>query len=251
MHTEPEIISEGKGALQAELDWQPGHSTVTKSNDLIEAGYALTLNEQRLVLMAIGFIDPRKPMKNRVLTIEADDFSKAYDIERRHAYKALEEGAERLWDRSVRTYDKDLQVREVTRWVSQARYDHGKGCVTISMAPEIMPFLTLLSRRFTSYELQYIAQLSTPYAIRLYELLKQYQKIGEREITIERLKAYLDLGGSYERFANLKARVIEPAVKQINKYTDIEVSWQPIRKKRVVVGLRFLISEQPQQSLPI
>jgi len=38
------------------------HHTVTKSNDLIEAGYSLTLNEQRLLLVAISKIDPRKPM---------------------------------------------------------------------------------------------------------------------------------------------------------------------------------------------
>ena len=71
---------------------------VTKSNDLIEASYKLTLNEQRLVLLAIARLDSRKPMPNGKLTIRAVEFAETFAVEPKHAYAALEEAATRLYE---------------------------------------------------------------------------------------------------------------------------------------------------------
>lgn len=51
----------------------------------------------------------------------------------------------------------------------------------------------------------------------------------------------LQLSGAYARFSNLKARVIQPSIDQINKYTDLAVTWVPIREKRSVVAIKFNI----------
>lgn len=54
-----------------------------------------------------------------------------------------------------------------------------------------MPYLLQLKERFTRYELKNILYFKNKYSIRIYELLKQYEKIGKREINIKELRGYL------------------------------------------------------------
>lgn len=224
---------------------------VTKANELIEAGYKLTLNEQRVVLAAIAQVDSRKPMPKGKITIHAAHFAETFGVEPKHAYEALEDAANRLFERDIQTYDQKNRIRERFRWVYYVKYHEGKGCVTLGFSPEITPYLTLLHKRFTSYELRQISRLGSPYAIRLYELLKQFAKTGERVIALDQFKERLELTDKYSRFSNLKARVIQPAIDEINSSTNLEVRWNTIRKGRTAVTLRFVFHEARQTQLPL
>lgn len=232
------------------MDQELTNWKVTKSNELIQAGYALTLNEQRLVLFCIAQIDSRKPMR-RVRDIRASEFADAYGIDTRHAYEALEEATDKLWNREVKTRFDDGRIEKI-RWVSMATYHKGTGRVTVNFSPEIVPLLTLLTKRFTTYELRYISKLSSSYSIRFYEYLKQYASL-KKAITVDllELREMLQLNGAYTRFSNLKARVIQPSVDQVNLHTDLAVTWVPVREKRAVVALKFNIKISDQVELPL
>ena len=221
---------------------------ITKSNDLVEASYKLTLNEQRLILMAIGNLDSRKPMPHGKLTIKALDFAETFYLDPKFAYQALDEAASRLYERDIRTYDG--RHRERFRWVYSVRYHDGEGQVTLGFSPEITPYLTLLHQRFTTYDIRQISQLGSPYSIRLYELLKRFAETGERAITLPQFKERLQLDDQYPRFYDLKRRIITPAVAEINAHTDLQVKWQTMRKGRAVAGLLFLFERLAQQKLP-
>jgi plasmid replication initiation protein len=223
---------------------------VTKANDLVEASYKLTLNEQRLLLMAIAHIDSRKPLiKKYYFRISALDFAETFGLEKHTAYVGLEDAANRLLERIVQTYNRKNQVRERFHWVFHVKYYDGEGFVDLGFSPNVIPYLTLLSQRFTSYELQHITRLNSSYAIRLYELLKQFVQTGERVIPLERFKERLELADLYPRFFDLKRRVIQPAVNEINAYTDLEVKWDTVRKGRKVMSLMFTFNETKQTKL--
>lgn len=223
---------------------------VTKSNELVKAGYTLTLNEQRLILFCIAQIDSRKEF-SRIRAVTAVEFARAFTIETRHAYAALEDATERLWHREVKTRFDDGKVEKI-RWVSKASYDKGNGRVTVNFSPEILPYLTRLQERFTTYDLRYIAGLSTSYAIRIYEYLKQYVKIRNSiRISLADFKEMLELSDSYMRFANFKARILVPTVEQLNSHTDLHVEWGEIREARSVVAIEFRFSKAVQQELPL
>ena len=225
---------------------------VTKSNDLIEAGYKLTLNEQRILLMVIARIDSRKPLhKGHYFRISALDFAETFGIEPKHAYEALKDATNRLFEREIRFYDRNNRVRERCRWVFHVKYFDSKGSTELGFSPNVIPRLTLLSKRFTSYELEHVRRLDSSYSIRLYELLKQFAKTGERTITLDVFKQRLDLVDKYNDFRALRRRIIQPAVDEINAYTDIEVEWDTVRKGRKVVGLMFIFSQVKQTKLPL
>lgn len=217
---------------------------VTKSNHLIEANYRLSLNEQRLVLAAISQIDGRKPIdKDNNFTITANEFSEIFKLPINQAYEALDDAASRLYERDIKTHDKLSNTTERFRWVDYVKYWHGESKVSLSFSHRVIPYLTLLHKQFTSYELKQISQMKSPYSIRLYELLVQFMKTGERTITLERLHELFELRKKYKRFFDLKKRILIPSINEINQTTDIKVEWDSVKKGVRIVGLLFVFAK--------
>lgn len=228
---------------------------VTKSNELVEAGFKLSLNEQRLLLIAISQIDSRRPRPGKAnhFVIRADEFAKLFNIDMKNAYTSLSDASDRLYDRDVKTYDKNNHVKERFRWVYHIKYYDNKGYVELAFSPNSITHLTGLSQRFTTYELKQITELRTQYSIRIYELLKRFINHPKKEfiIDIEKFRTRLDLDDMYPRFFDLNKRIIAPAIKEINKHTDIAVSLETKRKGRKIQSLKFNIDNNQQRQLPI
>jgi plasmid replication initiation protein len=217
---------------------------VTKSNHLIEANYKLSLNEQRLVLSAVSQVDGRKPIdKDNDFTITANEFSEIFKIPLKQAYEALDDAASRLYERDIKTHDSSAKTTERFRWVDYVKYWHGEAKVTLSFSRRVIPYLTLLHQQFTSYELKQISQMKSAYSIRLYELLVQFMKTGERSITLEKLRELFELKKQYPRFFDLKRYILIPSIKDINETTDIRVEWDVVKKGSRISGLLFVFEK--------
>ena len=214
---------------------------VTKSNHLIEAGYKLSFNEQRLILIAITHIDARKPLPlGNDFTITAAEFSEIFGIPIKQSYEVLEDASTRLYDRDIKTYDKLANTRERFRWVDGVKYWDKEGRVTLSFSRHISPYLTLLHQKFTSYEIKQISKLKTAYAIRFYELLIQFIQTGERYISLEKLRELLEINNEYPRFFDLKKRIIIPSIRDIVNSTNLLVEWDTHKEGRFIKGLIFI-----------
>ena len=98
-----------------------------------------------------------------------------------------------------------------------------------------------LSREFTSISLEYALLLNSVYAGRLYDLLKQYQTIGERIIALDDLRKMLELQDKYPQFKDVRVNVLEVAQREINEKTDISITWKPIKESRKVVAIHFMV----------
>lgn len=232
-----------------------GDLEVWQSNRLVEAAQTLTLNEKRLVIAAAALHDPRKPLPPKgTVTLHADDFADVFGIESRgHIYEALEDAAARLgnrWIRSIQKGPRGDYVRNV-RWVWLIEYRKGEGTVVLGFSPGIAPYLTLLHQQFTRYKLKQIGAIGSFYGLRLYELMAQYRTAGERSIKLERLREILDLGDKYADIKNLRVRVLDPAIAEINKHTDLRVTMTSQRKGRKVVGFSFDIRQDEQIPLDL
>lgn len=211
---------------------------VTKANALIQASYRLNLNEQRLVLCCVAQLDGRKPLpKDNLFTVNVTDFAEMFSLDPKNAYRDLEDAANSLYERDIRTYDG--KARERFRWVSYVKYENGESRVTLRFSYDIAPYLSLLRERFTSYQLEQIAHLRSIYAIRLFEFLMQYKKTGRLVVLLQDFKAWLELEQQYDRFSNLKARVIDPAVQELREKNRLDIQWKAIKKGRSVERLEF------------
>lgn len=225
-----------------------GSAVITKANALIEASYNLTLNEQRIVLACAAKLDGRKPLpRDAVFVLGVDEFVALFGSDPKNAYAEMEEATSRLYERDIRRIEGNTRKR--LRWVYMAEYRKGEGRVRLGFSPEIAPYLTMLHKQFTSYRLHEVASLSSSYAIRLFEMLAQFAETGVFMISVADFKSRLGLDAKYDRFSNLKARVIEPAVKDLVAKTSLNVSWQGIKNGKTVERLEFTFSEKQQLTL--
>lgn len=234
-------------SLMKSVTVEPGsRKNVTKSNDLVMAAYKLTLNEQRLLLVAISQIDPRKPMP-RPISITAQDFSEQYGIPLKHAYEALKEATSALYERDIKTFDGRYKSR--FRWVDRVDYLDGGGETKLFFTVHVQPYLVHLNQRFTTYALKRIADLTSTHSIRLFELLQQFRNTGFYKVGVAEFRELLELGPSYERYSNLKLKVIDPAIAELREKSGLLVELKTEKKGRAINRLTFTFRDDDQMKL--
>lgn len=223
--------------------------TVYKANQVIEAGYRLTLNEQRVVLACIAQVNSKAALLvTDQFELSAKDFAKLFSVSEDRAYHALVEVTESLFNRYIvidRPFPHDPTVTSLkTRWISTIYYKADSGKVVLCFAQAMLPYLSELKGQFTRYDLEHIGKMTSIYAIRLYELLAQWQSVGKREVELDWLKTQFEIEDLYPDMHNLKKRVIDPAVKDINANSNFQVTWEQRKTGRKVTHLTFTFNEK-------
>ena len=223
---------------------------VVKDNALINASYNLDLAEQRLILLAI--VEARESGKginaNDPLVVHAESYANQFNVHKNTAYTTLKHACNALFLRqfSYQQEDSDNVEYVKSRWVSEIRYIENEAVVKLIFAPAIVPLITRLEKHFTKYELQQISNLSSAYAIRLYELLAAWRSTGKTPI-IELNKFRQKLGVNktdYAIISDLKKRVLDISIKQLNEHTDITVQYDQHKKGRSIYGFSFSFKQK-------
>lgn len=218
---------------------------VVKSNSLIEASYRLSLNEQRLVLTCISQIRRDESVTDKIMySISASEFAEVCGIDPKTAYRELQSAALALKRREVRITQEPNGQRKckktlIAGWVQSIEYTEGEGEVKLRFNHDIIPYLTELSKCFTSYKLKNVVSMSSSYGVRFYELLIQWKHLNEREVSIEWLRQALVIEKKYRAIKDFKKYVLEPAMRDINKNSDIWVKWKQKKTGRKVTHLIF------------
>lgn len=217
---------------------------VYKSNELITAGYKLTVNEMRIILCCITQIN-RNPSElitdERMYGFTARDFAELCGISLMAAYQELKESVKKLYERSVRIQVDGKRDRH-TRWIQTADYLDGSGRVEVRFSKDILPYLANLKGNFTKYRLEAVARLSSSYAVRIYELMveSRYKNRGVALLSLEGIRFALQLDDAYPMYADLRKRVIEPALEQISTHSDLKIiKFDPKREGRKIVAIEI------------
>jgi len=223
---------------------------ITKSNQLIEAAYKLTEIEQKIILTLISLVQPNdKEFQSYTFTIK--DFIKLIGGNSNTRYKELEEITRNMLAKiyEIRFEERLVQVQ----WLSQADYNYKKGTIELTLHKFLTPYLLELKKEFTSYHLKNVSKLKGHYSIRIYELLKQYERLKERTFNMEDLRHKLGATNIYPAYGNFKQRVLLPSQKQINKKSDITFEFQEIKQGRAVKEIKFFIKPKDSiiQPLPV
>lgn len=226
---------------------------VVKDNALINASYNLEVTEQRLIMLAI--LNARETgdgiTAESKLEIYASDYASHFNVSNDAAYLALKNAVLNLFDRqfSFKEEDKNGKIGMVrSRWVSRIKYIDDSATLEITFAPDVVPLITRLEQHFTGYQLKQVSSLTSKYAIRLYELLIAWREVGKTpQIELSEFRQKIGVEDTeYERMHHFKARVLEPAIKQINEHTDITASYEQHKRGRTISGFSFRFKQKQQ-----
>lgn len=222
---------------------------VVKDNALINASYNLDLTEQRLILLAILEARQSNTPNDKDLTIHADSYINHFNVHRNTAYKVLKGACKSLFERRF-SYQKLTPKGNIenvmSRWVQRISYVENEALVRIRFSDDVVPLIINLEKHFTSYELEQVSNLTSVYAIRLYELLIAWRSTGQvHMIELDELRSKLGVEThEYKRMGQFKEKVLHLAIDQINSYTDIKAEYEQHKRGRSIIGFSFKFEQK-------
>ena len=226
---------------------------VVESNALARAEYRMTANENRLLKVAVSKLDSNLADADQLqdIPITAQEFVALFETEPKNAYRDMAEASTRLLNRKITVSDEKQKI--TYNLLTQVAYRKHEGMVIITLNPRLAVHLIGLRDRFTKMIFEEgFRRLKLFSSQRLYEIMKSVESQSHYEIGLDAFKArVLADPKKYKRFADLKKRVLEPALAEINTLTDIQVSYEPVRESRKIKRIRFRINKNDQKSLDL
>lgn len=216
-----------------------------QSNYLIESHFkqSYTAQELKTILLAVSKIDNFNPASGYAeLCITAQEFANFIEIPVYNVYRDAKKIAENLM-RKVISLNLTGGGWLVTSWFSSVKYENG--IIYAIIDAKLLPYLINLKEKFTIISLSYVAQMTSSYAIKLYQLLIQYKNIGRRTINVDELRSILGIKEqkSLQIYNRFKEKILEISEREINSKTDIRINYKEIKRSRKVVALEFTIIE--------
>ena len=240
------LLREQLGRRQMDKQEKSAPNTVVvQSNRFLDSPKNLTLNEYKLFMFVVSKINPDGNEIEKI-RVTADEFANVLGAEKKNnIYKELKMASDRLLNRIITVHYPEKELFTKTHLIASINYWYGKGYVDIAISPDMKPHLLKLKENFTQYKLSNIARLSSIYAIRIYELLKKQEVLGQRTFFLEDLRNKLGLPPeTLQTFKNFRVRVLKTAQEEINEKTDIEISYTYQKTGRKVTAIIFSIQSK-------
>ena len=223
------------------------NNLIVKSNQVIEASYTLTTIEQRLILSAIAQVPKGEEISDDVLYPLTTKNLVKLGGDGKASHKEFKDAVNRLYERSIVLRDGDES--DSFRWIQEKVFKEST-VAFIRFSKPILPFLSNLKAEFTKYLESDIVGMSSPYSIRFYELIMQYRSVGHREISLENLRWMFQLQNKYPVWADLKKRVIEQAIKEINEHSPYNLTIEPKRTGRKITSIVLKFQDKKTLKTP-
>lgn len=231
------------GDIQTKRDILSAQSMyVVKGNDLIQKSrYSLSLMEQKAILFMISKIKPTdKPFTEYEFSIK--DFCLACNLNTqagtysRYVRNLLDKLGEK-----VITVELDKGKTLKAHWYSSSIIDDNTDSMRFVFDKNISPYLFELKSFYTQYSIEYALPMRSKYGIRLYEFLKSVKSKSYRQrFTVEEIRERVECF-SYPAYKEFRRNVLDPALEDINSYTDLKVQYVPVKKGNKITHLEFTI----------
>lgn len=228
---------------------------VVKTNQLNTALQNLSLPEIRIIQLAI--VDARETntglSTDKPLRIDALRYAEIFETTRQNGYQRMKDAEENLFNRRFSYVDDEGKLVK-SRWIQQVRYLDDEGAIELVFTLAVVKGISRINGAedfFTSYLLEQTASMDSIYSVRLYELLVQWKEAKKTPMFgLEKFRDQLGVDEhEYKRMGNFKLRVLDLAVSEINEKADIKVSYEQVKKGRVIVGFKFkvLAKDKPKK----
>ncbi len=219
---------------------------IYKDNKIIEASYKLTLNEQRIVLMAISQVNSvEKLTENDIFILTADEYSSIFSIDKKESFREMKKAMEVLAERWIKVIE-DGNESENLRWISKKAYKLSNQSIGFRFDTDVAKYLSGLTGSFTKYRLHNVSSMTSIYSIRIYEMLMRWKTTKTTTLTVDQIRDRMELTSKgYASFGNIKQKIIDPAMAEIGICSDIDATYELIKKGNKVISVKFDFKFKP------
>ena len=216
---------------------------IRQHNALTSARYDYTELQQDLMFFIISKLRPDNKDSYSLSIMELSKLTgKKYNAA--YLHKATADMGSRVLE--VLTEKSYKQI-----WMfQQVEYHLGQGIIEFDLTKHILPYLFDLKDNFTSYELAAALRLTSKYAKRIYPLCSQWKDLGEtKKYDLQDFKKMLGLVDDkgkekMKQINELRAKVLDIAIKQINEHTELHVSYKLEKVGRSFKNIIFTVKSQ-------
>ena len=227
---------------------------VYQSNPLVNSRKVFDLLGMRIFLLGLRGLNPHFSEQDKYYDKEFPKLfiptSKLTELFGNTKYLAeLKPACKKLFDTIIELNSVNGGF-ELYHLFRKLKYEPGEG-LYLQFDELLRPYILDLfqTKGYTRINVEYLFKLSSPYAMRLLELLLQYQNIKffkelmeiKRKMTVEELRFTLNVpeGAYVDRMDNFKKFVLDDPIKEINTRTPYIVRYETIKDGRKVVAFEF------------
>jgi len=187
-------------------------TTMAIQNKVTECFKSMSVDEKRILIMASPIARNIDASEQDQILISAQQFADDCGIKVNSAYKQIENASKKLVDRSF-SYVNDKGKKVYSNWVIDATYEDAG--ISLRFTSIVLVMLKILDKYnpYTRYKKDVVLKLKRDYSI------------------------------------DLKRRVLNNSLDEINEFTDITIDYSPIKKGRSVVGFKFSVKEKTNPKL--
>ena len=223
---------------------------VYQANPLINARKGMDITELRIFALGLRGLNPHRSTKDKFYDEEfpitfipssrlTEIFGNTWYL---HDLKKI---CDKMFDAKI-TLNYENGGFELLHIFQRLKYEPKEG-LYIQFDNNMKPYILdlLQSKGYTKINIEQIFPLMSAYAVRLVELLLQFQGTKQkklvRKIDIDDLRFALNVpDNAYaDRMDNFKKFVIDEPLAEINKKTEYEMSYSVIKTGRKITGFEF------------
>lgn len=221
---------------------------VVKSNALIrKSRYKLNTTEQKILLYLISKVQPTDTGFEEYY-FDLKQFAQICGIEINGSgeLQHFKNTIQSLSDKSF--WVENEEKTSLCRWVQKAEIIKNESKILIQLDRFLIPYLLQLKESFTSYQLVNVLLMKSKYSIRLFEILKSYEKMRTYTAEVTELKELLNTPENYNKYFNkFKVKVLDVALKEINTYTELEVKYSFKKNGAKITHIVFSIGRKNRE----
>ncbi len=224
---------------------------VAKDHGMVDKLAGFKLQELRLIAFCLAHYDSRKPDNPEFKSSIQDLLDIFPGMDEKSAYDVVREAMMGINKKPLEF--KEGNKRHFWNWFRGFTYYEGEGFFEFRINPDLHPHLLELKGTFTRFRLLEVYQFKSATTWKLYEHLKKcwsFSKIWA--VSLDELKIKLGIPLKYPRWGSFKDRVIDPAIGEINRNSDLFVTYEKKKHVRTVTGLIFTVNtRQPDDVVTV
>jgi len=219
---------------------------IVKSNTLLQHPLYKTSMELKIFSKIILAI--RENPQEDIFTFQVKNLIEDFNCHK-DDYERLKKVAKGMFGKSVDINTSTDNLCDLVVIFRRITIDK-KGLITFKIEEDIKPFILDLTSNFTQYYFENIALLKSNFSIRIYELLKQYEKIGNRNMSVLSLRHFLNVSDDkYKLYGDFKKKTILIAQKELKDKTDLCFDFEESKIGNKVVEINFIIMKNKKDIL--
>ena len=238
---------------------------IVEHNDLITSVAKMDKVPLKIFELAVSCIDTENLPKDNIIYLSKAELFTFFKVDDSNKHTRFKEAIAKMQKQAY------FEVREQTGKgfefesivpIPYIKWNDYNDTVTIEFNYRIMPYLIELKQNFTQYALSDVMELNSKYSIILYKWLSmnynQYEhysvKGGRRAeqveayrnptIKVKEIRLITDTVNEYKETYHFFRYIVENSLKEINKHTHFNVTYEKVKKGRSIDSIVFHIEKK-------